>query len=99
VYDTAAASNAIWRICWEFQRLELAPSINHALTTSIIKAGLESALGCTADEPTKAFVASSRWRAASDRKRPMLSGYIDRIFDNPKTTLEDLNVLPAQGSA
>jgi hypothetical protein len=75
--------------------MDLPPSINQALAAAIIDAGQETATGCTANDPTKPFVGVFRLaQALRSQATGAVRASIDRIFDNPDETLEDLAILP-----
>jgi hypothetical protein len=74
---------------------QLPSSINRALAEAIIDAGRDGGTGCTANDPDRAFAGIFR---LLEVLRPQSTGgvraSIDRIFDNPDETLEDLATLP-----
>jgi hypothetical protein len=75
--------------------MDLPPSINQALAAAIIDAGRETTTGCTANDPTKPFVGVFRLaQALRSQATGAVRASIDRIFDNPDETLEDLAILP-----
>jgi hypothetical protein len=75
--------------------MDLPPPINQALAAAIIDAGRETTTGCTANDPTKPLVGVFRLaQALRSQATGAVRASIDRIFDNPDETVEDLAILP-----
>jgi hypothetical protein len=74
---------------------DLSPSINQVIAAAIIDAGLDTDIGCTANNPTEPFVCVFKFiRLLRSQATGAVRDSVDRIFDNPDHTLEDLAVLP-----